>query len=48
VDSSDLIDESNSASELGVVVNNAVSDKVKLVFNVPTDAVDAALVCWGE
>ncbi len=48
VDSSDSIDEIKLASELEVVVNNGVSDKVKLVFNVPTDAVDASLVCWGE
>jgi hypothetical protein len=48
VDSSDLIDESKSASEFGVVVNNAFSDKVKLVFNILTDTVDASLVCCGE
>ncbi len=45
MDSSDLTDESKSVSELGVVVNNDVSDKVKLVFNVATNAVDVSVVC---
>jgi hypothetical protein len=46
VDSSDLIDELTSVSELEVVVNNDVFDKVKLVFNVDTNAVDASFV-WS-
>ncbi len=40
-----MIDESTSVSEFGVVGNNDVSDKVKLVFNVATNAVDASFVC---
>jgi hypothetical protein len=48
VDSSDFTDETKSVSKLGVVGNNDVSDEVKLVFNIATDAVDASFVCSGE